>query len=224
MVDFKILSHRGVNLSQGVDALSSVEMLTNALRKGLDVEIDLRLHKDEILISHDPICDGAHYVGFDELLTERSSKQKLFLNIKEDGIIEFLQENYSKSLWDDCFLFDMSIPEQCKAQFFELPYLKRLSKSDGVCFTKGAEAGCWFDWFIDVRYGFSDLDLNRASMVFNYSLGTWDNIVIVLPDVHGLGLTESIGFLDRIASKIISSKNVIWLLTDFPCEIQELYV
>lgn len=140
----RILAHRGLHHETNFEK-NSFEALKLAIDEGFGIETDLRIHRGELIISHDSV-DLEEYLPFSKLLglDEKLLTCGIFaLNIKEDGLCSSILGSlnaFGNKI--DYFVFDMSIPDSLAfysegmsvyARFseFELPSPQMISQSSG---------------------------------------------------------------------------------------------
>lgn len=105
------LAHRG--LWRESSEQNSLAALEAALRAGHGIETDLRSRDGTLVLAHDPprVLDAPP--RFDGLLTrlERFPHSRCFLNVKEDGLVPYLERYRDRLLALPVVFFDMSVPE-----------------------------------------------------------------------------------------------------------------
>ncbi len=106
----RILAHRGFWKQSG--SKNSIEAIAAAFNQGWGIETDVRSIDGKLLLSHDPI-DRRVATPWEQMVTcwNATPSLPLFLNIKEDGLLELLKPYLDG--WRDrtVVCFDMSVPE-----------------------------------------------------------------------------------------------------------------
>ena len=69
-------------------------------------EIDVRIHKRELVLSHDPFCDGIKLIDW----IKSFNYQLLIINVKEEGLEKSILEIINKSNVKNFFILDETIP------------------------------------------------------------------------------------------------------------------
>ena len=88
----KLISHRG-NISKKIPSLENhPDYIMDAVKKGYDVEIDVRLHKNRIYLGH----DKPQYLLTDKLLKFSS---KLWFHAKNLEALPYLKKNRLIYFW-----------------------------------------------------------------------------------------------------------------------------
>ena len=78
--------------------------------KAYGVEVDIRSHKEKLIIHHDPFCGGENFL--DWILAY--DHQVLILNVKEDGLEDRLISIMIKQKIENYFFLDQSFPSLLK--------------------------------------------------------------------------------------------------------------
>ena len=107
----KLISHRGY--WEKKHQQNTYEAILLGLIFSDGIEIDLRLYKNKIIISHDSLQVGSPILYLDKILPlSKEFPSKIWaLNIKEDGISSQLITNLKNYPRLKYFCFDMSFPE-----------------------------------------------------------------------------------------------------------------
>ena len=100
-----IFSHRRICDINSVG--NSKVALENASQLGFSVETDMRLFKNQLVVSHD-----AELSGNEVLLNSLNlSNTSVALNLKSDGLLNYVKDWFASRAPDSSFVFDGSIPE-----------------------------------------------------------------------------------------------------------------
>jgi hypothetical protein len=107
----ELIAHRGLWNSEIKS--NSRAALANALDAGYGLETDIRAHDGELYLSHDPIHETKTLVRLTELLDlgVQYRDQRLFLNVKEDGLLPLLLKHRTLIEKLKVVFFDMSVPQ-----------------------------------------------------------------------------------------------------------------
>ena len=100
-----IFSHRGI--CDGNSVGNSKAALENASQLGFSVETDIRLFRNQLVVSHD-----AELLGNEVPLNSFNlSNTSVALNLKSDGLLNYVKDWFASRAPDGSFVFDGSIPE-----------------------------------------------------------------------------------------------------------------
>ncbi len=130
MKKFEIIAHRG---AKGLATENSLK----AIRRGLGckphmIEVDVRMHNGEVVLSHDPVIPSESYALLEDALTLIDGKIPLNIELKELAVLDKLPEllkNYKGELLFSSFEF--KILQETKNLFPKTP-LAVLEKWSGV--------------------------------------------------------------------------------------------
>lgn len=202
--NYWIYCHRG--FWNSVKEQNSKSAIEKTRLNGLSLEIDLRIHNNNIYISHDqfPISEQNNINNFD------LAKIRVAFNLKSDTI-------YSNKSFIDGFLFsngsfvfDGSIPEMYKYKSLNIPHALRLSEYErniawpvNYIWVDGFNS----DWWLD-------LDNDEIEALTNKS-----ELIIVSPEIHGRPHLDTWNWL--LERRKAGNKNLS-LCTDFPLELLTL--
>jgi len=122
MENSRVLAHRGVWYC--IEDQNTPKSIKRSFELGFGIETDLRFSGNKIVISHDPVvsdsqCEIEPFLRFDSLKA---------LNIKEDGISNFIFKRGLDLGSLKCFLFDGSIPEMLTAKQLNIDHALRISE------------------------------------------------------------------------------------------------
>lgn len=85
-----IIGHRG---AKGLAPENTVESINKALEHGVDmVEVDVRMHAGELVLSHDPTLHTGDYCLLADALKAVNGKVRIILEIKEERVIPKLKK------------------------------------------------------------------------------------------------------------------------------------
>lgn len=206
-----VLSHRGYWLEPAEK--NSQQAFERSFRLGFGTETDIRDHDGRLVISHDPAsADAMPLSRFLEIYTSYPTRPPLALNIKSDGLQLPLKTALQHYAVDNCFVFDMAVPDA-------LGYLRH-----GFCtFTRHSEYeplpayyaeanGVWLDAFDDEW-----LDL----AVLQKHLQAGKRVCIVSPELHGRPHEAAWQLYRTLALQLDGGQ--IMLCTDLPEAAQEFF-
>jgi len=92
--------------------------------KKYGVEIDLRIHMGEVVLSHNPFEGGDKF----KVWLDHFQHKTLILNVKEDGLEDFIVGILSDRGISDYFFLDQPFPTLRKSLIASLPAALRLSE------------------------------------------------------------------------------------------------
>jgi hypothetical protein len=191
-----VYAHRGV-----WEATSQQNTLTSfykSVELGYSIETDIRYQDEQIVLSHDPLISSAA-VKFFEILDFECS---FALNIKNDGLQEFLLENLDWITRTNSFVFDGSIPEMWKYKNLCIPHSLRLSEYEQELPWEAPTL--WLDSFHNDWW----IGNSRVEDLFKHH-----NTIIVSPEIHGRDPKPA---WDRIGHLLASKEHSISICTDYP--------
>lgn len=177
----KLIAHRGLWKDRSVT--NTFGAFESAFRNGLGIETDLRSFSGKLYLSHDPIETPERNMRFEDLLdlSSKYSRLPLFLNIKEDGLLDFLTPFLNRIEKMPIIFFDMSVPELIRyAKVFPSSHLcTRLSEFEPVPAAIELCDWIWVDGF------YRDIGLENLR---NLSQTYQKNWAFVSPELHGRGV------------------------------------
>ena len=200
-----ILAHRG-SWSENVGQ-NSLEAFKIALDAGFGIETDFRDCSGTIVVSHDPPT-GDHLTAeaFFELYSASSSRGRLALNIKADGLQQALVTTLARSEVpiENCFAFDMSVPDALSYVSNDFPIYTRLSEYEHHAPFLDLAAGVWVDNFS-----------GRFAQVATAErlLAEGHRVCLVSSELHK---RDHSALWDEIAAAGINKNPNFELCTDFP--------
>ena len=157
------------------------DAITAALQRGFGVETDLRDYAGKVVISHDPPRSAPPWTLDDLLRAHRtlSPQSSLALNIKSDGLAQWVQSALHRHGTQNHFTFDMSVPDQRDYQRLGIPVYRRVSEwepsptADEL--PTAACPGLWLDAF--------DSDWYSVDLVQSLLDRGW-RVCLVSPELH----------------------------------------
>ena len=188
---------------------NSMDAFIRAFENGFGVETDLRYDNNQIIISHD--LPTSKSVPFSELLNLYANQKKLplALNIKNDGLQNFILDLLNKYNITNYFVFDMSIPDLLGYRNLGLHYFVRQSEYEPVNTLFDDASGIWLDQFNSDWVDFNTLKMH----VLNKK-----KLCIVSPELHGRQPDFAWANYKKILDKLPSNAK-IYLCTDYPNRI-----
>ena len=210
-----ILCHRGI-WKKKIEQNSEVA-IKKALENGFGVEIDLRYHEKNILISHDPLgrqrrsdIKAVSLETVFEIASATESKGYLALNAKEDNLQEEVRRLAIKYNIDRYFLFDMSVPDLIGGAKHDVNQFGRLSSYEDPCKIAEFCCGLWIDGF------------DNSEKIYGESLEIikkWPRCAFVSPELHGREKKEGWKVLKQINQR----HSDMMICTDEPYEALEYF-
>lgn len=195
-----IIAHRGQWSNKAEQ--NSIVSIEKAFASGFAVETDVRERNGKLIISHD---SPNQKIDLPELLIKPGDR--FALNIKEDGLFDFFENQRELIRSTSSFLFDGSIPQMHFINKLGLPHALRLSE-----FETDIPWECEYLW-ID---GFeTDWWMNESKI---YSLIEKYNCIFVSPELHKRDYAEA---FDWFAETRVNKKLNISVCTDFPQTLLE---
>jgi glycerophosphoryl diester phosphodiesterase len=205
-----IYAHRG--LWRGVKNLQNTyEAIKDALDNNFLVEIDIRDHLSEIVISHDFASgDVLPYKNFLKLVEQYPQLTRHAINVKSDGLADNI---IGLGSYTNLFFFDMSSPQMEIYKKKSIPFLSRLSDFETQPLLQEIAAGYWVDSF-----SLPGFENNLANL---NSLPIKNNTIFVSPELHGF---EHEFFWEALIKSIDSSPcSHIGICTDLPFEANKFF-
>lgn len=207
----KIIAHRGYwnnKLEQ-----NSPFALKSALTKGYGIESDARDYRGHMVISHniaDETCEDAEEVF--QWLSAYGDQYCFAINIKADGLKDFLKAYLEKYCIRNYFLFDMSVPQMVEFAEMGLRFFTRQSEYEAYPVLYEQAAGVWID-------GFNRIDWITQELLTEH-LSCGKEVCFVSPDLHGKADYKL--FWNRLRDWDIDFSKVL-LCTDHPDEAREFF-
>lgn len=197
----RIISHRG--LWKSPDQKNTEQAFINSLAEGFGIETDFRDMQKKIVVSHD-MPNGSE-MPIDQFLSLRDIQcHTLALNIKSDGLSRLLRQKLEQYDIQNCFVFDMSIPDMLAHIKAGNNVFTRLSDVEPQPLLLNESKGVWLDAFYSEWYNCE---------VINRLIDRGKQVCVVSPELHG---REHRKFWEQIYE--FSSNDDVMLCTDFPLE------
>tara|TARA_B100000212_G_scaffold62105_1_gene42314 strand:- start:516 stop:1202 length:687 start_codon:yes stop_codon:yes gene_type:complete len=215
-----ILAHRGCWKRYSSKDKNSSRALFKALEMGFGIETDIRFYKSNLIISHDQFIESKSFPNIlylDNLLDfykSNNCKGLLALNIKEDGMSEYLYQKLNKYDINNYFVFDASVPELVNlSNVLEHVYTRESEYEDSLMTNSLKIAGVWIDSFTGNLDYF--LKIKKCQNFFK-------NIALVSPELHSRPHKDLWKKLLRYKLELypLSMLEKVMICTDFP---EELY-
>lgn len=197
----RIFAHRGIWGALRQNSLSAISQATDL---GFAVETDLRLLKDKIVLSHDPV----QLELADELNSILPSKAPLALNIKMDGLIPFL--NADALHVSNYFFFDGSMPELYKYRQLGLKTACRVSELESE--TPWNAEVVWLDSFSHEWWIEGEVLQRLTSNAM---------VVVVSPELHGRDRLQT---WELVRQEFMDGNPNIAICTDYPEEFHSVLI
>lgn len=145
-----IIAHRGLWFTKS--QRNSDDALVQALNEGFGIETDLRDLDGSVVISHDPPSLSSQLSHFEWLLEQiqaSPSSGRIALNIKSDGLSNIISSHFNAIEFDtnQCFVFDMSVPDSLLYFKKRIPVYTRISEYETISHFLGCSDGVWVDNF-----------------------------------------------------------------------------
>lgn len=209
--ELRIIAHRGY-WNEDIMRNSPIAIRT-ALEKGYGFETDVRDYHEHMVISHN--IANASSQDAEEVfrwMNEFSDRYTFAINIKADGLKDFLESNIKKYEISNYFLFDMSVPQMVEFREMGLRYFTRQSEIEPVPCMYDDSAGVWIDGFWSVDWVTEEL--------LKKHIKAGKEVCIVSPDLHGK--EDYKDFWIRLKSFDLDFSKVL-LCTDHPDEAREYF-
>jgi glycerophosphoryl diester phosphodiesterase len=210
MIAKQLLAHRGFWTLGARPHLkkNSRFALEQALIAGFGLEIDIRDHMGEIVVSHDVPGREAYPLPID-LLAQFVAP--IAFNVKSDGLTTAFPDFFSEFSEGNNFFFDMSFPEKRRYDEKGLPSAVRISEFE-------RPAGFSSSWYwLDAWE--SEWYLKDEAAILVELLSSGANVAIVSPELHGRDEKEA---WQHIAPILRDFTNA-YLCTDFPDVFFKIY-
>lgn len=207
-----ILAHRGY-WSQDVEK-NSFEAFKRALDAGFGIETDFRDCKGAIVVSHDPPEGNVLSAkALLELYAASGMEGRLALNIKADGLQYALSQLLSATgiPIDNCFAFDMAVPDALDYIVNEFPIYTRLSEYEDRAPFLDLAAGVWVDNFTG---RFAQVDAAKLLLTKG------NRVCIVSSEVHK---RDQNALWNKIAAAGLHKHPFFELCTDFPDDAHNFF-
>jgi len=173
---------------------NTIDKLKNT-PKHYGVEVDIRSQNNNLIIHHDPYCEG---VPFDQWI-KHFNHQTLILNVKEEGLEEKLISIMKENSIENYFFLDQSFPLLLKtAKAGESRCAVRVSEYESIStayMVSSKVDWIWLDYFTTFPLTESDIvSLKEANF----------KICMVSLELHGSVETDVILDLKKLVSPFIN--------------------
>ncbi len=206
-----ILAHRGY-WNENI-LWNSPKALKTALERGFGFESDIRDYIGHVVISHDianESCQNAQEVF--KLLSEYGDRFCFAINIKADGLKEYIKHYIEKYNIRNYFCFDMSVPQMVEYEKEKLRFFTRQSEYEVIPVMYEQAAGVWIDGFEGVEWITDEL--------LKQHISCGKEVCLVSPDLHGK--TDYELFWHSIRSWELDFSKV-FLCTDYPEKAKDYF-
>ena len=206
----KILSHRGYWKSPAEK--NGTAAFARSFEKGFGTELDLRDLNHKLVVSHDPPRrDVLVAEEMFEIHRRLNPTLTLALNIKSDGIQRLLLDVIQQFEVQDCFVFDMSVPDSIHWIRAGVPFFTRHSDVEEQPALYSHASGVWLDAF--------NSDWWDADVVSRH-VRAGKRVCIVSPELHS---REHRRVWDLLAKSSAAKSEQVMLCTDYPEEAAEVF-
>ena len=206
----KVLSHRGYWKSLAEKNCAAA--FVRSFEKGFGTELDLRDLNRILVVSHDPPGSDvlvAHEMF--EIHRRLNPNLTLALNIKSDGLQHLLSSLIHRFEVEDCFVFDMSVPDSIHWIRAEVPFFTRHSDVEEHPALYSQASGVWLDAF---HSDWWDAD------VVSRHVSAGKRVCIVSPELHS---REHRHVWDLLTKPSVPTGEQVMLCTDYPEEAAEVF-
>lgn len=206
----QIIAHRGLWVRP--EERNTEDAFKRALVHGFGIETDFRDMKSTLVISHDLPAEGVMQADrLAQLYLQHFSDLPLAINIKSDGLHNLIENFIVKSKLNNCFVFDMSIPDTFGYLRAGMPFYTRMSEFElEPSFLREAK-GIWLDCFHSDWYG---------AQVLSQYLESGKRIAIVSPELHRRSHQDVWNLLKNSKLHLNSRLSIC---TDFPIQAREFF-
>jgi hypothetical protein len=168
-----VLSHRGY--WERPEEKNTLVAFERSFAAGFGTETDVRDCAGTLVISHDPPRGGEmRFADFAALDGAAGLPQAI--NIKADGLAEWLAAAARDARLSDWFAFDMSVPDMRAHLRAGNPVFTRISEAEPMPAYLDEAAGVWLDGFSGMWF---DLQMVRDL------LGRGKRVCVVSSELHG---------------------------------------
>ena len=174
MLKPQIVCHRGMWRTQNQQ--NTVEACIKAVESGFGVEIDLRLVEGELVMIHDhgQVDESRKFENLLINLKKQRMNEPLFLDMKEMGMGEKIQNLLRKYEYDNYFLFNQATPDFITQSQIGLKVFTRVSEyeqlNDNI---KSLAHGVCLDLF------------KETSSLSDYlSMVSLKDVLLISPELH----------------------------------------
>lgn len=213
MSELIIISHRGFWKIQSEK--NSLDAFERSLSFGFGIEVDIRDHNGEIVISHDlPNNESPNLTSLLEIYSKFPENHLIAFNIKSDGLQKRLKSQIDFFKIHNYFIFDSSVPDA-------IQYIK----SGMITFTRQSEYepnpsfyelanGVWIDEFISSWIDRGAIDIHCKNK---------KKICIVSPELHGRDHKPIWKKYKNLLLSGDSNISKIILCTDYPADARKYF-
>lgn len=204
----KIIAHRGLwnERKEG----NTLESFKKAFEYGYGIETDVRDHHGKLVVSHDVAADPA--LEFEEVLklyVGMDCRSEIAVNIKADGLQQFLKDVLKQYHIQNYFVFDMSVPEQVVYHQQDFRVFTRMSEWETIPVLIDKAQGIWMD---EWENAWIQPDIIRKYRNMD------KQISIISPEIHGRDAAP----LWKELRQFTDDEAVI-LCTDIPLKAEEYF-
>ena len=208
----QVLSHRGIWLNP--NEKNTYNAFARSFDLGFGAETDMRDHRGELVIAHDPPAGDAN-LSVDQFLTLLSAYDPalpLAINIKADGLQRMVKDALDAHGIADYFLFDMSIPDALQSVKAGLRIFTRHSDVEPDPQLYAQADGVWMDAFND------DSWITAESVSRHLDAGK--AVCLVSPELHG---RDHRAFWERFCTDSLINHPRLMICTDMPAEARNFF-
>lgn len=183
---------------------------TQYIMKNIGLEIDIRDFLGELVVSHDVPSYDNNYLLKDFFATYKQSNANIMLalNIKSNGLCQYLMDLLIQYEINNYFVFDMSIPDTIQYINHNIKFFTRQSEYELQPIFYQESSGVWLDEFKD--------DWITEDIILDH-IKNGKKVAIVSPELHKREYKDRWTFYREIIKRNNISHEVM-LCTDFPLE------
>ncbi len=204
----KIISHRG--FWQKPTEKNTLSAFKRSFDLGLGTETDLRDRNGRLAIAHD-VKDVTDLYLEDVLELMNYKNLPLALNIKADGLAEYIKEIMVRYNHSNYFTFDMSIPDMLSHFRLDLKVYTGLSDILKTPVQLDKATGIWLDSFYSEWY---------TSETIDKYLELGISVCIVSSELHKRNPKEQWNVINNVSN--LKSEKLL-LCTDLPLEALDFF-
>ena len=207
----RIISHRGYWKTE--EEKNTEAAFRRAFSGGFGVETDLRDLGNTIVISHNsPDSSAMPFDTFLDLFQNLScNDSSLALNIKADGLQDRIMTALAESRINDCFFFDMSVPDTLEYERRNMKFFTRQSELEPHPVLYDSAAGVWMDCFFGDWIEQGDIQ---------HHLDAGKDVCVCSPELHH---RDPSGFWNRLSRMDLRNDSRLMLCTDYPLKAQVFF-
>ena len=205
----KIIAHRGMWLIP--EEKNRLLAFERALQNGFGIETDFRDCNGRLVISHDPALDEAiDAKTFFDLCNQYPKTDPHAINVKSDGLQNFLAPHLTS--WDSghYFVFDMSVPDSLGYLRKNMNTFTRVSEYEVYQDFDGKATGVWLDGFNSEWYGAEEI---------KHYLALGKSVAIVSSELHGRDYRP----LWKKIKSLYTPNMSLMICTDFPLDAKKYF-